>query len=255
MKNLVTEANAGEHSPIGNVLLLGLPETSETTWSAAAESVGAACHCVPDALACESHALGANPTVLIVGDQAFEPRLADPDEPAFGRTALIVVSDRPRELPLWGWVGWAATTPTIGPDIATTSLVGALTEATARRDESDLMIDFRRRRAALSANEELVFEAICVGRLNKQIARDFGVSVRTIEQRRRRLFERMGVESAVPLAALTARFATIEEQIRRQRPRVFGSFAETPSPEGPVGPPKFFSGLRQSDGSACEPLG
>lgn len=247
--------DARQQAATKNVFLLGLPAGCEAAWMTAAETVGAACHAAADVPACEGHALGSHPTVLVVGDGAFEPRLADPNEPAFGRTALIIVSDRPRELPLWGWVGWAATASTTGPAEAAAILTGALTEAALRRDESDLLIDFRRRRATLSVNEELVFTAVCLGRLNKQIANDFAVSVRTIEQRRRRLFEKMGVESAVPLAALTARFEAIEERIRRQRPRVFGPFIEAPGPTSPVRPPKFSGDLRRSDGSLRDTLG
>ena len=65
------------------------------------------------------------------------------------------------------------------------------------------------RLSSLSVEEMRVLEGICLGRLNKQMAKAQNVSVRTIEQRRRRVFAKMGVDSAAPLAAQLAMTQTI----------------------------------------------
>lgn len=68
----------------------------------------------------------------------------------------------------------------------------------------------------LTDDERRVLEAVCDGQLNKQIAREMGVSIRTIEQRRRRVFTKMKVESVAPLAARRATALTIERLNRRR---------------------------------------
>lgn len=67
-----------------------------------------------------------------------------------------------------------------------------------------LAVLVNQRLATLSEEEAEVLCSICQGRLNKQIARHLRVSVRTIEQRRRRVFKKMGVASVAPLAAQVA---------------------------------------------------
>ena len=56
------------------------------------------------------------------------------------------------------------------------------------------------RLAALSPRERQVMEAIVSGKINKVIADELGLSVRTVEVHRARLFAKMGVRSAVELA-------------------------------------------------------
>lgn len=58
---------------------------------------------------------------------------------------------------------------------------------------------------SLSPREREVLDLLVAGRLNKQIADDLGVSMRTIEVHRARIFEKMGVRNAVELANLMAR--------------------------------------------------
>ncbi len=59
-----------------------------------------------------------------------------------------------------------------------------------------------RRLAELTAREREVMEHVVAGRPNKLIADALGISVRTIEVHRARLFEKTGVSSAVDLANL-----------------------------------------------------
>jgi two-component system response regulator FixJ len=56
--------------------------------------------------------------------------------------------------------------------------------------------------AALSPREREVLEAIVAGRLNKTIAHDLGVSVRTIEVHRAHLMARLGVRQVAGLVRL-----------------------------------------------------
>ncbi len=56
----------------------------------------------------------------------------------------------------------------------------------------------------LSAREQEVMGLIQAGKLNKVIADDLGIALRTVEAHRAKIFEKMGVRSAVELANLLA---------------------------------------------------
>lgn len=84
-----------------------------------------------------------------------------------------------------------------------------LDAARQRGDDRQLVRDFYERLQTLTPEERGVFEEVCNGKLNKQIARACKVSLRTVEQRRRRVFDKMGVQSAVPLAARRAKVNTL----------------------------------------------
>ncbi len=56
----------------------------------------------------------------------------------------------------------------------------------------------------LSTREKQVFAAIIKGRLNKQIADDLEITMRTVEVHRARVFEKLGVRNAVELVSLVA---------------------------------------------------
>jgi len=60
------------------------------------------------------------------------------------------------------------------------------------------------RLAALSSREREVMELILAGKYNKVIADELGIAMRTVEVHRARIFEKMGVRSAVELAQLLA---------------------------------------------------
>ena len=88
------------------------------------------------------------------------------------------------------------------------SLLATLDEAwakageLARSDESAEALD---RVSSLTPREREVLDAMVEGRLNKTIAFDLAISVRTVEAHRARLFERLGVNGlaeAVRLAVL-----------------------------------------------------
>jgi two-component system response regulator DctR len=56
-----------------------------------------------------------------------------------------------------------------------------------------------------------VMERMIAGRLNKQIAGDLGIAMRTVEVHRARILEKMGVRNAVELAAVLGRAASRED--------------------------------------------
>ena len=89
-------------------------------------------------------------------------------------------------------------------------LCDAIKQSKLTGNDRRLMADYHRRLDRLSQGESHVLEAIYAGRLNKQIARDLGVSIRTVEQRRQRVFRKMSVPSAVLLASYIATARTLE---------------------------------------------
>jgi len=131
--------------------------------------------------------------------------------------AVVVVADNVTDAALWRQLAWDALTPPQSADMAAATLSRAVAEANRRGKQRSLITTYAHRLASLTSDERDVLEAVCEGRLNKQIAGDLKVSVRTIEQRRRRVFDKMGVDSAVPLATLTAVVQTLSEQnLKRQ---------------------------------------
>ena len=58
--------------------------------------------------------------------------------------------------------------------------------------------------ATLSGREQEVMHLIQAGKLNKVIADELGIALRTVEAHRAKIFEKMGVRSAVELANLLA---------------------------------------------------
>jgi two-component system response regulator DctR len=85
------------------------------------------------------------------------------------------------------------------------SVVAALRQAEAERTADSGRTAVTARLETLSARERDVLPLLLEGRLNKQIADDLGVSMRTVEVHRARIFEKMGVRNAVELATLLSR--------------------------------------------------
>ena len=61
------------------------------------------------------------------------------------------------------------------------------------------------RLATLSSRERQIMDLILAGKLNKIIADELRISIRTVEVHRARLLEKMGVKTAVELAQLLKR--------------------------------------------------
>lgn len=64
--------------------------------------------------------------------------------------------------------------------------------------------ELRARLASLTEREQEVMERVALGRLNKVIADELGIAVRTVEVHRARVFSKLGVRSAPEVATLLA---------------------------------------------------
>jgi two-component system response regulator DctR len=83
-------------------------------------------------------------------------------------------------------------------------VIEALRQDEVRRSEQAAEASVVARLEALSAREREVMEGVLRGQPNKAIADALGLAVRTVEVHRARLFEKMGVRSAVELAQVLA---------------------------------------------------
>lgn len=84
-------------------------------------------------------------------------------------------------------------------------VIEALTWARQRRERVGAAADLAARIETLTQRERQVMERVLAGKLNKVIADELGITMRTVEVHRSRLFEKMGVKTAVELAqALSA---------------------------------------------------
>ncbi|MFM1991110.1 MAG: Response regulator protein TmoT [Pseudomonadota bacterium] len=78
----------------------------------------------------------------------------------------------------------------------------AIAESNSRLELADSSGRIRGRLARLTSRERDVMDLILAGKLNKIIADDLGISMRTVEVHRSNVFSKMGVRSAVELARL-----------------------------------------------------
>lgn len=67
--------------------------------------------------------------------------------------------------------------------------------------------ELRARLASLTEREQEVMQRVALGRLNKVIADELGIAVRTVEVHRARVFSKLGVRSAPEVATLLAQGA------------------------------------------------
>lgn len=74
-------------------------------------------------------------------------------------------------------------------------------DAQRRADEAGLA-DLNARLEQLTARERQVMDLVLAGKLNKVIADELGITMRTVEVHRAHVFEKMGVKTAVELAQL-----------------------------------------------------
>lgn len=79
-------------------------------------------------------------------------------------------------------------------------VIAALEFEEARRCQEADKGEVKKRLATLTDRETEVMTAILAGKLNKIIADDLQIAMRTVEVHRSRIFEKMGVRSAVELA-------------------------------------------------------
>jgi two-component system response regulator DctR len=83
-------------------------------------------------------------------------------------------------------------------------LAQALAESQRRLDQTDAAHSLEARVSSLTEREREVLALIVEGLYNKVIADRLGIAMRTVEVYRARIFEKMGVKSAVELAGLMA---------------------------------------------------
>jgi two-component system response regulator DctR len=81
-------------------------------------------------------------------------------------------------------------------------LMDRVVEAFAASREAGISALVQERLAGLSAREREVLDLILAGKLNKLIADELGISMRTVEVHRAHIFEKMQVKTAVELAGL-----------------------------------------------------
>jgi two-component system, LuxR family, response regulator FixJ len=89
-------------------------------------------------------------------------------------------------------------------DLAT-ALSMAITLDAERRRRDEELASIRARFASLSEKERDVLRMIVAGRPNKAMANSLGASLRTIENRRREVFSKLGVRSVAELVTLALR--------------------------------------------------
>jgi two-component system response regulator DctR len=84
-------------------------------------------------------------------------------------------------------------------------LLAALAESGQRLERASHSASLEKRLATLTPRERDVMELVVAGHYNKVIADRLGIVMRTVEVYRAKIFEKMGVKSAVELASLLAK--------------------------------------------------
>jgi FixJ family two-component response regulator len=98
--------------------------------------------------------------------------------------------------------------------VDTDELMHAIAEAIARdredRNRRDRDEDMRARVSALTPTERRVFAQVVRGKLNKEIAAEFGSAERTIKWHRQHIMQKLQVESLAELVLLAERLGLVE---------------------------------------------
>jgi len=82
------------------------------------------------------------------------------------------------------------------------NVIAALELDAKRRQAEQGCADVEARLAQLTLREQQVMKLVLDGKMNKVIADDLGITMRTVEVHRAHVFEKMGVKTAVELARL-----------------------------------------------------
>jgi len=83
-------------------------------------------------------------------------------------------------------------------------LQAALAYSAQKQDAESSRASVTARLAGLTERERQVMDLLLLGKMNKVIAADLGIAIRTVEVHRGRVLEKMGVRTAVELALLLA---------------------------------------------------
>ncbi|TFW26582.1 response regulator transcription factor [Massilia arenosa] len=81
-------------------------------------------------------------------------------------------------------------------------LMDRVTQALAQSRQAEAQDAVRGRLASLSTREREVLDLILAGKMNKVIADELGISMRTVEVHRAHIFDKMQVKTAIELAGL-----------------------------------------------------
>lgn len=90
-------------------------------------------------------------------------------------------------------------------------VLAAFAHDVRRSAKADSINQVRLRLAQLTQREKEVMQQILAGKLNKVIADDLGIAMRTVEVHRSHIFEKMQVRSAVELSQLLATLPEIRQ--------------------------------------------
>ncbi|TWT47585.1 LuxR C-terminal-related transcriptional regulator [Botrimarina hoheduenensis] len=200
----------------GLLLLHDVRGPAERLLQEAARQLGIASLLTSRIEECAVHAEGARPVGIIAPTKpTVNARFADLADASFRRAVFIGLIESEAERPVWQRLAWGVISLSDPPERIAKLLQDAILIADQRRNEWDLVQAYHRRRESLTQAEEELLVAVCDGKLNKQIANELGVSIRTVEQRRRRVFAKMKVASAIPLADRVATVRTLEGRFLR----------------------------------------
>ncbi|KXF78155.1 two-component system response regulator [Paramesorhizobium deserti] len=96
-------------------------------------------------------------------------------------------------------------------------LVDLVLKAVAAHETRHALIghrqDLQRRLQTLSKRETQVMHLMLQGNLNKQIAHELGISIRTVEVHRSRVLEKMGARNTTELAGMLADVDSLSQEI------------------------------------------
>jgi FixJ family two-component response regulator len=92
----------------------------------------------------------------------------------------------------------------VAPDILFASIQSAIVRDMSRRAAQQAEDSLHERLVLLSAGERDVFDRVVVGKLNKEIAHELGISERTVKTRRAHIMTKLGASSVAELGAQAA---------------------------------------------------
>lgn len=208
---VVEDAALNAEMSQNTVLLISERQSDVESWREAARAISLrAIHCAPSEITDELLRREAV-SVIVGGASAGGPWMeAAAESGLLARLATIIVLDsdqehfrvEPNRIRIWGALSRSHVESMLPAMLATAVRHGA-----ELRRMYCFVLDYRKLLERLSADEREVLHAVCLGIPNKKTARRQQCSLRTVENRRSRVYAHFGVTSAAQLAghAATAR--------------------------------------------------
>jgi FixJ family two-component response regulator len=97
------------------------------------------------------------------------------------------------------------------------AIEAAMVHQESSRNANQKLNALRAQLDALTRREHQVFELVVQGKINKQIAHLLGASERTIKAHRRKVMEKMGVQSLAELASIAERLGVLRRLLDKAR--------------------------------------